>query len=142
MPNEIKEVSFCPTGVKNRFIKNNISLTWHSHISQFCYYPPLMWPFISIYLSPLYIRIFCAKFSWNWPSGSWEEDLWLLSPLEKMHGPSFEQISIIFNHEYFVSCLVEMSPAVLEMIFKSCQYFFQFLLLSPFRKWVVLENKS
>ena len=55
---------------KNRFLKNNISLTSHSLISLFCYYPPLkkMWPFISTQLSPLYTRILCVKFGWNWPS--------------------------------------------------------------------------
>ena len=25
-------------------------------------------------LNPLYPRMLCAKFGWNWPSGSWEED--------------------------------------------------------------------
>ena len=39
---------------------------------------PWKWvgPFIWIYLSPLYPRILCAKFSWNWlpVSGSGEED--------------------------------------------------------------------
>ena len=31
----------CSPGVKNRIFKNNISLTWHSLISLFCYYPSL-----------------------------------------------------------------------------------------------------
>ena len=30
-------------------------------------------PFIWTNLNPLHPRIFCAKFGWNWPSGSWEE---------------------------------------------------------------------
>ena len=31
-------------------------------------------PFIWINLNPLYQRMLCAKFGWNWPSGSGEED--------------------------------------------------------------------
>ena len=31
------------------------------------------WPFIWTNLNPLYSRMLCAKFGWNWPSGSWEE---------------------------------------------------------------------
>ena len=32
------------------------------------------WPFILTNLNPLYPRMLCTKFGWNWPSGSWEED--------------------------------------------------------------------
>ena len=40
---------------------------------------------------------------------------------------------IPFKQEYFVSCLLESSQAVLEKIFKSCQYIFNLLqyVLSP-----------
>ena len=31
-------------------------------------------PFIWTNLNPLYPRMFCVKFGWNWPSGSGEED--------------------------------------------------------------------
>ena len=31
-------------------------------------------PFIWTNLNPLHSRMFCAKFGWNWPSGSGEED--------------------------------------------------------------------
>ena len=31
-------------------------------------------PFIWINLNPLHPRMLCAKFDWNWPSGSGEED--------------------------------------------------------------------
>ena len=30
-------------------------------------------------LCPPYLRMFCAKFGWNWPSGSGEEDFLILS---------------------------------------------------------------
>ena len=33
------------------------------------------WPFIWKNLNPLHPRMLCAKFGWNWPSGSGEEDL-------------------------------------------------------------------
>ena len=32
------------------------------------------WPFIWTNLNPLHPGILCAKFGWNWPSGSGEED--------------------------------------------------------------------
>ena len=32
------------------------------------------WPFIWTNLNPLHPRMLCAKFGWNWPSGSGEED--------------------------------------------------------------------
>ena len=42
--------------------------------SLFHYY--LYWkrtgPFILTNLNPLHQRVHCAKFGWNWPSGSWE----------------------------------------------------------------------
>ena len=31
-------------------------------------------PFIWTYLNPLHPRMLYAKFAWNWPNGSWEED--------------------------------------------------------------------
>ena len=34
----------------------------------------MAWPFIWTNLNPLHPRMFCAKFGWNWPSGSGEED--------------------------------------------------------------------
>ena len=33
-----------------------------------------LWPFIWTNLNPIHPRMLCAKFGWNWPSGSWEED--------------------------------------------------------------------
>ena len=32
------------------------------------------WPFICSNLNSLHPRMLCAKFGWNWSSGSWEED--------------------------------------------------------------------
>ena len=36
------------------------------------------WPFIWTNLNPLYPRMLCAKFGWNWPSGSGAEDFYKL----------------------------------------------------------------
>ena len=32
------------------------------------------WPFIWPNLSPLHLRMLCAKFGWNWPNGSGEDE--------------------------------------------------------------------
>ena len=37
------------------------------------------WPFIRTNLNPNHARMLFAKFGWNWPSGSWEEDFIILS---------------------------------------------------------------
>ena len=36
-------------------------------------------PFIWTNLNPLHLRMLCAKFGWNWPNGSGEEDFLILS---------------------------------------------------------------
>mgnify|MGYP003691611305 CR=1 FL=1 len=36
-------------------------------------------PFIWTNLNPLHPRMLCAKYGWNWPSGSGEEDFLILS---------------------------------------------------------------
>ena len=49
-------------------------------MSIYFYYFPIIsplervWPFILTNLNPLHPGILCAKFGWNWPSGSGEED--------------------------------------------------------------------
>ena len=63
---------------------------------------------------PLYPRILCSKFGWNWRSGSTEKDV-LMSAL---HFCSFVIISswksIPFTQGCFVPSLVEIFPMVLE----------------------------
>ena len=65
----------------------------------------------------------CAKFGWNWPSGSGDEDfkyleykitISILSPLGERRGPSFEQTWIPSTQGCFVTCLVEIGPVDLE----------------------------
>ena len=81
-------------------------------------------PFIWTNLSTHYPRIHCAKFGWNWPSGSGEEDFLnfvnvfsqfsFLSPLGKEQGPSFEENWIPYTQGCFVPSLVENGQVVLE----------------------------
>ena len=39
------------------------------------------WPFICTNLNPLYSRMLCTKFGWNWQSGSGIEDFWKFFPI-------------------------------------------------------------
>ena len=90
--------------------------------------------FIWTNLSPLLPRMLCAKFGWNWPSGSGEEDFLIssmyfhhfviISPL-KGRDPSFEQTWIPFTQEYFVPNLVEIDPVVLEKKMKMSKVYRQ-----------------
>ena len=90
-------------------------------------------PFIWINLNSLHPGILCAKFVWNWPSGSGEDYKMLsiyfhyfrITSLSKGRGPSFELTWIPFTQGYFVPSLSEIGPGVLEKkIIKSCQFFF------------------
>ena len=101
-------------------------------------------PFIWKMLSPTHPGIHCAKFGWNWPSGSWEKDFKFrqsifaiskLSPLGKGRYPSFVQTWILFTQGCFVPSLVEIGPVVLEKkIFKLC------LCILLIRNYLPLEN--
>ena len=71
--------------------------------------------FIWTNLNPLHSRMHCAKFVWNWHSGSGEELLissmyfcyfLIISPWKRA-GPSFEQTWIPFIQGFFVPSLVE-----------------------------------
>ena len=63
-----------------------------------------------------YSRMLCAKFGWNRPSGSLEDDCqWIFRhSLEKRRGPLFEQTWIPFTQRLFVSSLVEICTLVFE----------------------------
>ena len=83
-------------------------------------------PFIWTKLNPHHPMMPCAKFSWNWSSGSWVDFLCQcifailkLSPLGKGRGSSFEQTWILLTQGCFVPSLVEIGSVVLEKkIFK------------------------
>ena len=72
---------------------------------------------------PLHPKMLCAKFGWNWPFDSGEDfflfcrctfAISLLSPLGKIHDPSFGQTRILFTQKCFVSSLVAIGLVVLE----------------------------
>ena len=78
----------------------------------------------------------CAKFDWNWPSGSGEEDFLnssiyfhyfvIISPWKRI-GPSYEKTRILFTQGYFVPSFVEIDPLILEKkILKFVNVFSQF----------------
>ena len=81
------------------------------------------WPLIWTYLNSLHLRLLCVMFGWNKPSGSGDflkilstyfRYFFLLFPLGKGWGPSFEQTWIHFIQECFVPSLVEIGIVVLE----------------------------
>ena len=78
------------------------------------------WKMRGLHLNSLHPKMLCAKFGWNWPSGSGEEDFQILS----MHFRYFVFISTWKRPESFIwipiiqGCfapsLVEIGPVVLE----------------------------
>ena len=48
-------------------------------------------PFVWRYLNPLYPRMLCAKFCWNWPSGSGEDET--VSSLQTDRGQVTEELT-------------------------------------------------
>ena len=147
-PIKFKKLHF-PPGVKKRFFKNYISITWHSRILVFCYYPPLednVTLKFNIFKSHLQKDTLCqvwlklAKWFWGF-LGRFLKVVNVFSlcgyyhPLEKCMAFKFNNFWIPFTLEYSVSCLVEIGPEVLELsIVKSCPYIINLLLLSPLRK--------
>ena len=95
--------------------------------------------FIWTNLNPPHPRMLCAKFGWNWLSGSGEVDFWISSmyfrnylPLEKGVALHLNKTWIPFTQGYFVPSLVESDSVVLEKkIFKSSQFIFINSQLSP-----------
>ena len=74
-------------------------------------------------LNSIHPRMLCAKFGWNWPSSSGEEDFLIssmyfryfliISPWKRA-GPFIWTNLIPFTQECFVPSLVEIGPVVLE----------------------------
>ena len=85
---------------------------------------PLLHPPEKRFGTPFEQTSICAKFGWNWSSGSWEKIfkyhqcifiISLLSPLENGHGPSLiEQTWIPFIQWSFEPSLVDIDPVVQE----------------------------
>ena len=69
-------VEFSPLILEKKiFFISSMYFRYFVHISPF----PRAGPFIWTNLNPLYPRMLCAKFGWNWPSGSGEEDEYVKS---------------------------------------------------------------
>ena len=108
--------------------------------------------FIWTKLNSLHQRMHCAKFGWNWPSGSGEEDFFnfvnvflLLRyylPLEKGRALHLNK-HITFTQECFVPSLVEIDSVVLEKRFllNFINVFFLFRNYLPLEKaWLYLNK--
>ena len=77
------------------------------------------WPFIWTKLYFRHPRILCAKFGWNWLSGSRVEDFfylvyvfslfWWNLPFKKGWGPSFEKKLIPFTQGCFVQIWIKLA---------------------------------
>ena len=61
-------VEISPVVLEKKILKKNINM-----FSLFCNYL-LLEKGVALHLNLLYPRIHCAKFGWNWPSDSWEDD--------------------------------------------------------------------
>ena len=86
----------------------------------------IYWFFIWRNLNPLHPRMLCAKIDWNWLNGSGEETFlissmyfcyFVISPLWKGQGLSFEQTWNPFTQGCIVPSLVEIGRVVLEKKF-------------------------
>ena len=63
----------------NQKSSTGLSFIWSSLSMYFRYFLIIspwkgVWPFIWTNLNPHHPRMLCAKFGWNWPCCSWEED--------------------------------------------------------------------
>mgnify|MGYP003692074683 CR=1 FL=1 len=102
--------------------------------------------FIWTNFNPLHPGILCAKFCCNWPSGSGEEDFFLILSMYfqylviifpwKRLGPSFEQTWVLITQECFVPNLVEIGPEVQEKknFLISSKYFRYLVIIFPWKR--------
>ena len=97
----------------------------------FCYFVIVShwkkaWPFICTNLNTLYPRMRCAKFGWNKPFCSWEENF------SSMYFANFVIIFIWKTVWLFIWKKIKFK------IFKFCQWIFAISLLSPLDKKALL----
>ena len=127
-----------PPGVKNRILKNNNSLTWHGLIWK------KMWTFISTHLSHLCSRILCAKFGWNWPSGSLRRRFLkvvnvffyvaIIFPWKKCMALNLNKFEFPLPKNTLCHVWLKIAQWFWRRFSKVVNIFFQFLLLSSLRK--------
>ena len=122
--------AFCYVWLKlaQRFWRRFFKMSMYFHYFVFISPQKKEKSFIWTNLNSLHSRMICAKFGWNWPSGSGGEDTLNLSMYIrnfviiypwKRGSPSFEITWIPFTQGYFGPSLIEIVPVVLEkMIFQ------------------------
>ena len=87
-------------------------------------------PFIWTNLNPFHLRMLCAKFGWNWPGDSGEEDFLKVISLFCNFLP-LEKGEAYWPNDVLCHVWLKLVPVVLEKkIFKFCQYIFTLLLSS------------
>ena len=103
-------------------------------------------PFICRNLNSIHPKILCAKFGWNWPNGSKEEDFkilseyfgyFIISPLRKGRGPSLKKTLNTLFPKILCAKFVEIWPGGLgEDFLKLCQlmYFLYFVIISTWKR--------
>ena len=95
-------------------------------------------PFIWTNLNPLHPTMHCAKFHWNWPSGSY--------PFGKRQSPTFEQTWIPFTQSRFVPSFGWNWPSGSGEDFSNWSMYFRFfIIISPSKRvwpfiWTNLKN--
>ena len=104
----------------------------------------IQWSLFVKKMNSLHQKMLCAKFGWNWPSDSGEEDFQISSmyfcyfviiPLGRGRGLPFEQTWIPFTNGYFVPGFIEIGSITLKKrILKFSQYIFAISLSSPLGK--------
>ena len=82
-------------------------------------YMRIEWLFIWTNLNPLHPRMHCAKFGWNWPSGSGEEEFFnFVNVFSLFHNHLPLEPLIWTNLNPLHQSLVEIGPVVLEKSMK------------------------
>ena len=114
-----------------------------SLVRYFRFYLPMEKGLIVRLNKSLHPRMFSAKFGWNWPCDSGEEEIfWILSFIGNKRGRLYEQIWIPNTRGCFVLSLVD--PVVLEMKISSI-YFLYFDIILPWKNtrpfiWTYLNS--
>ena len=94
-------------------------------------------------LNPLHPRTYFAKFGWNWPSGSGEEDFGIssiyfcllkLSPLEKGLVLHLDKLKFPSPKDALCQVLLKLDQWFLRRKLISSMYFCYFVIISPWKR--------
>ena len=131
----------CPSGSEKEYFKNFSIM----YIYYFAIIPTLRrtWPFIwkkNKNLNHLNTRMFCAKFDWKWPSGSREEDVFLLFhnylPVEKGVALYLKKIEFPSSKNALCQVFLKLDQCFWRRFFflKFSMYLYYFTSISPLRR--------